>query len=98
MLHKEKNNNKIKLKNKSIKTHHEFFVDDHLVDDRVHDRKLELKHVGERDETERVIDGAVGKEIGAQTLLFDLLCHQRLDDGPLVEQVPHLSHKQSSCK
>ena len=33
-------------------THHEFLVDNHLVDDGVDHRQLQLKHVGEGDEAE----------------------------------------------
>ena len=46
-------------------THHQLLVDNHLVDDGVNHRQLQLKHVSEGYETERVVDGAVGEEVGA---------------------------------
>ena len=78
------------LKGVDVFTHHQLLVDNHLVDDGVNHRQLQLKHVSEGYETERVVDGAVGEEVGAKTLLLDLLRQQRLHGHAVVEQVPHL--------
>jgi len=43
--------------------YHEFFVDDHLANDGVYDRFIELKHVRKNVETQWVVNAAVREEV-----------------------------------
>ena len=77
-------------------TYHQLLIDDHLADDGVDDRFLQLKHLGQDGQWEVVVDTAVAKQISPQTLLLDLGGDQVTHLVPLEEQVPHL-HATGQC-
>ena len=70
--------------------YHELLIDDHLADDGVDDRAVQLEHVCEVLHDERVVHGAVGEQVRPQTLLLDLADDHVTHLVLLVKQVPHL--------
>lgn len=68
----------------------ELLVADHLGDNGRDLGVVELEHAAERLDGEGVVEGGVGEEVGAQTLLLDLLGQHRLDVLGVGHQLPDL--------
>ena len=68
----------------------ELLVADHLADDSRDLARVELEHGAEGRNGESVVEGSIGEEVGAETLLLDLLGEHGLDILGVRHQVPDL--------
>lgn len=75
----------------------EFLVGDHLADDGSDLCGVELEHAAESLDGEGVVEGSVGEEIGAKTLLLDLLGEHGLDLLCVGHELPDLDVVDEGC-
>lgn len=73
-----------------VKSSRELLVADHLADDSRDLARVELKHGAEGSNGESVVERSIGEEVGAETLLLDLLGKHSLDTLGVRHQVPDL--------
>lgn len=70
------------------KTYHEFFVDNHLTNDRMNDRFPEFEHRRQRLHRNGIVDVRVSKKISAKALLSYQTGQHRANGVGLIEQIP----------